>query len=160
MKYRRLNQEELESLKTEFIRFLASNTITGDDWMKINTEQPVKAESLIDIFSDIVFEKILEKVDLLERREKSDLKIFKFHKDKITMLGLTIVGNDRLDFNSMDSPQEMMAKIELTGGNLQMYSAEKAYSKARNQEVFDLMEAGALILKDQTLYDTLIELKG
>ncbi len=35
MKYRRLDKEELEELEQEFIKFLAVNTVTADDWAKI-----------------------------------------------------------------------------------------------------------------------------
>ena len=36
MKYRRLTNEELAELEKEFVRFLVSNTVTSEDWEKIN----------------------------------------------------------------------------------------------------------------------------
>ena len=70
MDFRRLTNNELEELKTEFVRFLVSNTVTGDDWEKIKKENPERAEGLIEIFSDIVFKKIISKVEYLEMKKQ------------------------------------------------------------------------------------------
>jgi hypothetical protein len=75
VKYRRLRKDELEELEGEFIKFLASNTVTADDWVKTKAETPEKAEDLLDVFSDIVFEKILEKVEYLEHKRPKDFRV-------------------------------------------------------------------------------------
>ena len=59
MKFRRLTNEELQELEKEFVQFLVSNTVTADDWEKIKEDNPERAEGLIEIFSDIVFEKVI-----------------------------------------------------------------------------------------------------
>ena len=56
MRFRRLTKNELEHLEEDFVRFLASNQITADEWEKFKTEQPQKVHELLDIFSDIVLE--------------------------------------------------------------------------------------------------------
>ena len=56
MKYRRLDQNELKTLEKDFIEFLASQSITADEWENMRKEQQL---GLIDIFSDLVFEKVL-----------------------------------------------------------------------------------------------------
>ena len=61
MKYRVLNTKELEPLKDDFIKFLSANTITGEDWAKIKSTKPSQAHKLIELFSDIVWEKSIEK---------------------------------------------------------------------------------------------------
>ena len=68
MKYRVLSTKELEPLKDDFIKFLSANTITGEDWTKIKSNKPNQASKLIEIFSDIVWEKSLEKIKYLEHR--------------------------------------------------------------------------------------------
>ena len=57
MKYRVLSTKELEPLKDDFIKFLSANTITGEDWAKIKSSKPNQALKLIEVFSDIVWEK-------------------------------------------------------------------------------------------------------
>ena len=61
MKYRRLTKEQFEELHQEFINFLATQSITGEEWTKIKAEQPKVAEEEMDIFSDLVWEGVLGK---------------------------------------------------------------------------------------------------
>ena len=89
MKYRRLRQDELESLEKEFVRFLASNQVTAEDWEKLKAGALEKAEKLIEIFSDIVFEKILSDVEYMEFQTPRDIKTFHFEEVRIPILAST-----------------------------------------------------------------------
>lgn len=159
MKYRRLRQDELESLEKEFIRFLAANQVTADEWEKLKAEEPEKAEKLIGIFSDIVFEKVLSDVEYLEYKTPKDIKTFRFEEGRILMNGLLVEGQSSFDFTLEQSPQQMLQQIQLTGARLKLYTAEKAYSRGRDMEIFEMMENGALISKDGSLFKTLEGLK-
>ncbi len=159
MKYRRLDQEELEELKTEFVNFLSSNTITADDWQKIKAEDPVKAEGLIDIFSDIVFEKTLQKIEYLEHRSKQGLNIFHCQADKMVMVGLTVEGKSTLDFTKNQTPEEMITQLRASGARLRMYQAEKKYDPNRSAELYKMMEQGCLITNDH-LFNTFMGMQG
>ncbi len=159
MKYRRLRQDELESLEKEFIRFLAANQVSADEWEKLKTEEPEKAEKLIGIFSDFVFEKVLSDVEYLEYKTPKDIKTFRFEEDRIVMNGLLVEGQSSFDFTLEQSPQQMLQQIQLTGARLKLYTAEKAYSRGRDMEIFEMMENGALISKDGSLFKTLDGLK-
>ncbi|MGB0431158.1 MAG: DUF6495 family protein, partial [Bacteroidia bacterium] len=97
MKFERLPQPELKKLEKEFVQFLASNTITADDWVKIKSESTEKADELIDMFSDIVYQKVLEKVEYLEFRIPNDIKTFRCQKDKIVLMGMAINGIENID---------------------------------------------------------------
>lgn len=159
MKYRRLTNEELAELETEFVRFLVSNTVTGDDWEKIKKENPERAEGLIEIFSDIVFEKTISKVEYLEMKTPKDLKIFKCNKENIELMGLKVEGESNLDFTQDIPPLEMMAKLQSSNAKLQMYSANKKYKDDdRLQEIFQMMQWGSLI-SDGKLFHLLQTLK-
>ncbi|MCO6492706.1 MAG: hypothetical protein J5I98_30085 [Phaeodactylibacter sp.] len=160
MKYRRLRQDELESLEKEFVRFLASNQVTADEWEKLKAEEPGKAEKLIGIFSDIVFEKVIGDVQYLEYKTPKDVKTFHFLEDRIVMNGLLVEGNTSFDFTQQQSPQQMLQQIQLAGARLKLYTAEKAYSRSRDMEIFEMMENGALISRDGSLFRTLEGLKG
>jgi hypothetical protein len=160
MKYRKLTLDELAELESEFIRFLASNTITGPDWQKLKTEDPEKANGLIEIFSDIVFDKIIKGVEYLEVRMPQDYRTFHCPDDKIKMLGIQANGSTDFDFTKNESPGQMMDQIQKSGAQLKLYSAEKAYQPNREQEVFRMMESGALISKDGAMYKALESLKN
>jgi len=149
MKYRRLRNEELEMLEEKFIQFLAANTITGADWEKTKKENKEKAEGLIEIFSDLVFDDTLEKIEYLQHRSATELRCFKCEASKILMMGLIAKDAPGFDFRQNENPQEMMNAITKSGGSLQLFSAEKEYKGDRKQELFRMMENGCLISKGE-----------
>lgn len=159
MKYRKLNKAELEELETEFIRFLAANTVTGNDWVQLKEKDPQKAQGLIEIFSDLVFDKIIEGINYMELKTPKDYKTFYCPKDKIYLLGLRVEGQTTFDFTKNEDPHEMMARIQNAGAQLQLYSAEKNYQPNREQELFRMLEGGARISKQGEMYKMFRELK-
>lgn len=159
MKFRRLTNDELAELESEFVNFLSSNTITGDDWVKIKQDTPERAEGLIEIFSDIVFEKTIDKLEYLELKSPQDLKVFHCKKEEIELMGLKIEGQSSIDFTKETAPKVMMQMLQLSGAKLQMYSAKKQYkNNDRAAEVFEMMQWGSLI-SDGKMYQILKDLK-
>jgi len=112
------------------------------------------------MFSDIVFQQILEKAEYLEYKEQQDLKTFHCQKDKIVMMGMFIEGNTDVDFRVNMAPDEMMLKIKQSNAEVKIYTAEKGYKGGREAELFRMMQGGCLISKDGHLYKTLTSLKG
>lgn len=159
MKYRRLTEAELDEVEPQFIRFLASNQITADDWQKLKTESPDKVERLIEIFSDIVFDKVLEDVEFLEFKTPHDLKAFRFFEDKAVMNGMKVEGETEVDLTEQLNPQQLSQQLQLTGAKLKLYTAEKVYKESRKTEIFKLMEGGALISRSGTLFKSLEKMK-
>jgi hypothetical protein len=159
MKYRRLTIDELKELEQEFVRFLAANTVTSEDWQKIKTVTPQKAENLIEIFSDIVFEKTISRISHLEHRSPQDLKLFECLDDKIKLIGIKVVGVEQVDFTKNQSPTEMLQIFRTAPqGSIKMYSAEKNYqNNDRSKELFSMMQNGCLISKGE-LYTTVSEM--
>lgn len=159
MKYRKLAKAELEELETEFVRFLAANTVTGEDWVKTKSNTPEKAEQLIELFSDLVFDKILDGVEYLEFKSPRDYKTFHCAADKIYLLGFRVEGEVDIDFTSELPAHEMLRNLQNEGAQIQLYSAEKNYKPERKPEIFRMMENGALISKDGAMYKVLENLK-
>jgi len=160
MKYRRLTMEELKDMENEFVRFLVSNGVTADDWEKIKIENPTKAEGLIVIFSDVVFDKILEKVKYIEFRSPHDIKTFRCLEDKIELLGLKVNGASGLNFTKGQPLKDMLAYIKYAPeGGVQMYSAEKGYKDNNpKKEIFNMLENGASISEGE-IFEALLKLK-
>jgi len=159
MKYRRLNLDELKSLERDFINFLAANSVTGEDWEKLKNEEQDKAERLIEIFSDMVFDKTLEKIEYLEQKSAKEIRTYHCQADRLIMIGLLIEGESTLDFRQNLPPQQMIQQLSLSGAQLKLFRGEKAYDKDRQQILFQLMEQGALIAKDGHLYKVLNQLQ-
>ena len=61
MTYRRLSKEQFEELHEEFIRFLANQSITSEEWTKIKDTSPEVAEQELDVFSDLIWVDLTEK---------------------------------------------------------------------------------------------------
>ena len=155
MKYRRLKKDELAELEKEFIRFLASQSIPGSDWEKMKVEQKEKAEALIDVFSDLVYDRILQGIEYLELKSTKDLKTFHCGPEKMIMRGIMVDGESNIDFTKNQSTQEMLEQIKVSNAQLKLYRAEKKYSGDREKELFGMMESGCLISKDGQLYKLL-----
>ena len=68
MKYRRLSKEQFEALHKEFINFLATQSITAAEWEVLKSQKPEVVEAEMDVFSDLVWEGVLDKVLFLENK--------------------------------------------------------------------------------------------
>lgn len=155
MKYRRLTIEELKNLEQRFIQFLVANTITGADWAKLKTDEPEQASRLIDIFSEMMFETSLKKVQYLKNRETKEIQVFRCDADKIVLMGLVADEKTPVDFTKLVDLKEIMNYTE----GLSIYRNEKTYDGNREQELFKMMETGSLI-SDSQLFDLLEKLHG
>ena len=67
MKYSRLTKEQFEALGEEFALFLSSNSIDIKQWDKIKTNSAESVEHILDMFSDLVWDDILDKVKFIHK---------------------------------------------------------------------------------------------
>ena len=160
MKYRRLSNAELQELEKDFVKFLAATHVTADDWVKLKENDPLKVEELIEIYSDIVYDKTLKNLEYLEFKTPHDIKTFHCQAEKMVLMGIAVPANAGVDFTQDISSQEIMEKLKQAGQDLQIYTAEKAYNGDREKELFQMMESGCLISKDGYLFKTLSTLKS
>ena len=155
MKYRRLTNAELAELETEFVRFLAAQSIPADDWEKIKNTDPARTNQLLDKFSEVVFEKVIANLQYLEFRTPKDIKTFYCEEDQIHLIGLSASGETDLDFTKNPSRAELMQQFQNQQAQLQIYHAQKGYQPDRKTELFRMMESGALIAQDGGMYKIL-----
>jgi hypothetical protein len=160
MKYRKLRLDELEVLEKEFIAFLASNQVTADEWQTFKKLDPEKADGLIGLFSDMVFDQTLDQVEYLEYKEPHDIKTFHCLEDKLVMMGMIVEGETSIDFTKEQTAEEMMASLQQAGGRLKLYRAEKTYKRERKAELFRMMESGCKISPDGYMFKMLDGLKS
>ncbi len=143
MKYRPLTKKELEPFKNEFIQFLSSHTITGDDWEKMKTEKPMEAQRMIDIFSDIVWEKSLEKITFLEHRDHKHLNVFKCNKESLNVIGFALTNSNAPSLLKEKTFKDIASgKILFSDLKAEFHQSQKNYKKNRQADMFELMEKG------------------
>lgn len=146
MKYKRLNTEELSALQPDFVNFLASMQITASDWEKMKKEEHEKANELIDVFSDVVYDKVLSKISYLEYRDIKTLNIFYFAEDKIKLVGLRVKEGGKLDLTAPDVLEQW---TENNNASVNIIRSERDYEKEKQLEIFELLQNGCLITDDK-----------
>jgi cag pathogenicity island protein 24 len=147
-KFRRLRRDELEEVRDQFIKFLGVNGIDADSWQNMKVDEPQKADRLILQFSQIVFEGVIKRIEYLVQKRPRDLRTYRLHADKIEMRGILLEGETSLDLSNTEvTPQDMLITLRADGAKVKLFSGERAYNPSigREQDIFLLMEAGALI---------------
>lgn len=150
-KYRLLTHEELVELEKEFIDFLILNSIVASDWVKIKKDNPEKAERVIHLFSDLVFEKIMRETHYLEWWGESEIKAIQCLKDKFIVVGLNAPNIQGANFMDKDF---VKTALQNPPSNLEIYTTEIPYKSARETELFSMTENGFQI-SDGKLFKTL-----
>ncbi len=149
-KYRELTSNELQSLEKEFIDYLIVNGITAEDWVRIKEKEKQKAEDIITLFSDVVMEGVLRKIQYLEFRCSQDIKTFQCLDEKIVLVGMTTT-NELIDFTNESFFSSAAANPP---DGVKVYTTEKAYNKVREEELFGMIQAGCQI-SDGQLFKTI-----
>lgn len=144
MRYKRLAKEQLEELHQEFINFLATQSITGDEWDKIKKEKPEVAEAEIDVFCDLVWEGVLGKVEHLEHFSKDQIHLFYLTKEKMHLIAVKVKNKD-IDLLTDDGYKWLQKN--LLDDQVSFFNATKEYSEDKNLDKFKLIEQGAQITK-------------
>ncbi|MFT6844950.1 MAG: cag pathogenicity island protein 24 [Flavobacteriales bacterium] len=143
MSFKRLSNIELQALEKEFVQFLAANTITQKDWDKIKKSDAEKTEHLINLFSNIVWEKTLGNIKYLEFVSEKDYKVFYCGRDKIYVRALSIKkGDATLNTHTIKQLIDLNAQAEI---QVQHLNSDKAYSPSRSEELYRMIEQGCTI---------------
>lgn len=144
-KYRRLSNSELEELRDDFVKYLSAQSVTADDWLKLKEKDPEKVDELIDLFSDIVMEKVLSAVEYLELISSEEIRVFHIQETKARLIGLTF-NRKGIDLTDPNQFEDIFKKSDrLLSYEPQVYSMEKEHSKSRAEESFFLLNMGATI---------------
>ena len=99
MKYKRLTKEQLEELHEEFINFLATQSITAQEWADIKTNQPNVAEEELDVFSDLIWEGVLSKVNYLENISANHMHLFELAEKEMKLISVKVM-NPKIDLRT------------------------------------------------------------
>ena len=144
MKYSRLTKEQFEELHQEFINFLATQSITAEEWESIKTEKPEVAEEELDIFSDLVWEGVLGKVEYIEHISAQQLHLFHCTDSGMHLIALKLKTTD-IDLTTKAGFQWL--RENLLSDDIEFYNANKTYSEDKHQDIFKIIQQGGVITK-------------
>lgn len=144
MKYSRLTKEQFEELHQEFINFLASQSITAKEWEEIKRDKPEVAEDEMDVFSDLIWEGVLDKVTYLEHFSTQQMFLFEITQVEINLIGIKIE-NEAIDITRREGYQWLQKNLMDDAVNL--YTSSKVLSQDRNKDIFALIQQGSVITK-------------
>ena len=156
MKYRRLSKEQFEELHQEFINFLATQSITAQEWTTIKSEKPEVAEEEMDVFSDLIWEGVLSKVNYLENVSEQQMHLFKLAEKEMKLISVKVM-NPKIDLRTNEGFSWF--KKNWQSDFVDYLTASKAYSGDKNLDKFKLIEQGAVITKGALFqwFDEIIE---
>lgn len=146
MKYTRLSKEQLEELHPEFINFLATQSITREEWENIKEKQPKVAEEEIDMFSDLVWEGILGKVQYLENISPKEMHLFCCEDKEINLIAIRI---HQLAVDITTKEGFAWFKQNFHTDAVEIMTAKKKYGKDKNMDKFTLIRKGGIITKGE-----------
>lgn len=144
MKYTRLTKEQLEELHPEFINFLATQSITAQEWVSIKEKQTLVAEEEIDVFSDLVWEGVLTKATYLEHISPNQMHLFLLKEDGMSLIAIKI-NEESIDITTREGYQWL--QDNLGDDKVVFMSASKEYGEDPNLDKFKLIQQGAIITK-------------
>lgn len=144
MKYTRLTKEQFEELHQEFINFLATQSITADEWSDIKTNKPDVAEQELDVFSDLVWEGVLGKVTYLEHISPQQIHLFHLKEDIMQLIAIKLK-NDDVDLTTPDGFEWF--RNNLLSDDVEFLTANKSYSDDKPLDKFKLIQQGAVITR-------------
>ena len=145
MKYARLTKEQFEELHQEFINFLATQSITADEWTNLKANKPDLAELELDMFSDLIWEGALNKAEYLENFSPKHMYLFHLKESKMHAIVVNIK-NDK-DITTQEGYDWL--RENLMDDNVEFLQADKDYTDDKNLDKFKMIEQGANITKGE-----------
>lgn len=151
MKYTRLSLQDLKDLEKEFVEFLALNGIPAEDWEKLKKNDLDKVEGIIDQFSDVIWESVLRKTEMVELRRKDNLTVCKVEEGKLTTLVMKTT-DENIDLTSSEDIEKVLADKE----NIDLNVRVDEITKPAPEQLFELLQIGFYITKEEK-YKELIQ---
>ncbi len=154
MTYRLLSKEQFEALHVEFAHFLATQQITKLDWDVLKANNSNQVQKQLEKFSDLVWEEVLSKTRYLEHFSKDSINLFYCKEETIERLVVRVENRD-IDLTSESGFNWFLDHSK--DPSIHYFKGEKKYQPSRNNEVFQLIEKGA-ILADSKLFQAIKKL--
>jgi hypothetical protein len=151
MTHRPLSKDELTALEPDFVKFLTVQGIDADLWENIKKDEAKTAE-LLDAFSRLVWQRILENTRYLEEIDTSGIKLYKCETEKIFLIGIHALVDGQYDFLDMSTIFKAMKDHP---EHFNVVRGYKAYSPDRSTEIFGLIHSRNAHVSKGELYEHL-----
>lgn len=151
MKYQRLTREQFEELHQEFINFLATQSITAEEWKEMKINKPGIVEQELDIFSDLIWEGVLRKVSYLENISSHSMQLFHVSEKKMELIAVKLTNKD---YDLTTNSGFEWFKDNLKEESVELFTASKEFSEDKYEDIFKLILQGSVISKG-ALYQSL-----
>ena len=86
MEYKRLSKEQFKALHQEFATFLAAYSINKKEWDQLKVQHVDQAESLLNEFSDLVWNDVLTKNLFVEHHNPNHIFLFECLEEKMNLI--------------------------------------------------------------------------
>ena len=154
MKYSKLSKEQFEELHEEFAVFLAAQSIDEKEWTSIKNDKPELADKELKVFSDFVWEKVLNKANYLEHFSNDALNLFKCGEKDIERI---VVKVNKEGVNLLESSDFEWFLDNSKDPRIEYLKGKKNYNSERNLEIFDLIQKGSVV-SDGKLFDAIFKM--
>lgn len=154
MRYQLLTKEQFEELHVEFANFLASQQIDKNQWEEIKKKNPEMAEEEMGIFSDLIWEKVLDNTSYIDHYSEKNINLFKCNAEDIERI---LVKVDKEDFNFLKKEDFNWFMDHTNDASVSFMRGKKAYAAGRKEEIFDLIQKGGIISKGE-LYEAIVKI--
>lgn len=145
MKYSRLTKEQFEELHQEFINFLATQSVTADEWKNLKVNKPDLAEMELDVFSDLIWEGVLNTAKYLEHISPNQIHTFSLTDKNMKLIGVKLTNGK--DLTTAEGYKWL--RENLMDDAVEFVQATKDYSDHKNLDKFTLIQQGAVITKGE-----------
>ena len=152
LKFRALTPDELSELETEFKQFLIINELYDAEWRDLATKDPLKAQEFIDMFSNIVLEKVYNKQPALLHIGNDFITVFDFQDDVWNFYHFQ---SDDTSLFTDCSPENLLNLLQNSWQKLSLHKGSKKSSEHKAEEVYSLIRKGAIPLHKASLQDFL-----
>ena len=146
MKYSRLTKEQFEEMHQEFINFLATQSITAKEWDTIKLENPEAAEQELDVFSDLIWQGVLQKIKYLENISSQQMFLFHIEDNQIRVIVIKIE-KPQIDITTKEGYDWL--KLNLFDESVKLLNGKKPYTDDKLMDRFKLIQQGAIITKGE-----------
>ena len=155
MKYSRLTKEQFDELHKEFINFLATQSITATEWADLKINKPEVVEQELDVFSDLVWEGVLNQAKFLEHISPQQIHLFSLNEADMHVVAVKL-NNEEVDLTTNDGFNWL--RDNLLNESVEFLQAKKGYLEDKNLDKFKLIQQGAVITKGELFeyFDKLI----
>lgn len=149
MKYTRLTKQQFETLHLEFAQFLASQSIDKNKWDNLKAKNDKAVEGLLDIFSDLTWDKVLENTKYLENNASDSIYLFKVLEYQIHLIAVK-THTSKIDLTVTKDLQWVLQNLK--SESISIYTANKEIEGDKKKNIFNLIQQGAQITKGE-LYE-------